>query len=204
MPGSCSRSARACARPDSPGARLRRARGADEDPGEVPARARGRAVRHPPGADLRQGLPALYADALGLDGAALRRRVQLALRRRRGRRAAPCARRVPVQQRRDASRRESRIAVVALLAIAVVDGARDRRLAVRRARRASRCQGSTPQAERTTHASAGRRTLRRSSCARRRATRSWRSAPARRAGEPLYSGTLERGQTQALHAARRL
>ena len=42
----------------APRARLRRGRAGDEDPRQVPARARGRAVRAAARADLRQGLPA--------------------------------------------------------------------------------------------------------------------------------------------------
>ena len=77
-----------------PGPRLPRARGADEDPSEVPPGTRGRAVRHAPCTDVRQGLPAVVRGGARTRRAAVRRRVQLALHGGRGRRAAasaPCS-----------------------------------------------------------------------------------------------------------------
>ena len=71
-----------------PRGRLRAGRARDEDPRQVPARARGRAVRAAPGADLRQGLPAHVRRVPRPRRPAVRRRVQLALRQRRGARAA--------------------------------------------------------------------------------------------------------------------
>ena len=60
-------------------------RAGDEDPRQVPACARGRAVRATARAHLHQGLPPLVRGLPRPRRRALRRRVQLALRRRRGR-----------------------------------------------------------------------------------------------------------------------
>ena len=90
----------------------------DEDSGEVPARPRGRAVRPAARADVRQGLPALLRRVPRSRRAALRRRVQLALRRGGGgapqsrpRRSAAPSRGVQVQ---------SRVVVLTLLGIVLV------------------------------------------------------------------------------------
>ena len=66
----------------APWDRLRPSRAGDEDPQQVPPLARGRAVRRAPVADLRQGLPAHLCGVPRPRRTALRRRVQLALRRR--------------------------------------------------------------------------------------------------------------------------
>ena len=144
-----------------------------------------------PGAHVHQGLPA-HVRRLARDGrAAVRRRVQLALRRGRGGAArlhAPCAldgtpppreRAARVAARRDRGRRDRD-----------PHGARHRGVEVRRSRRSRRCRAST----------CPRRPLPSSPRAcpsrRRRAPRSWRCVPGPLAGKPLYRGTLERGQTK--------
>ena len=126
----CSRSDRArrlrgCGR-DRP----RRGRAHDEDPQQVPPRARGGALRRPARADVREGFLRSYADFLGLDGQ-LYGRVQLALRLRRRRDGLP----VPGARAgapRAHRRVESRAVVVALVAIAAVAARRDRRPVGRR------------------------------------------------------------------------
>ena len=102
------------------GARLLRDRAVDEDPRQVPARPGGRAVRSPARADVRQGLPSLVRGPPRPGRAALRRRVQLALRARRARgrggaapaqaacRTAGPRRRVPEQGGLDHARRDRR------------------------------------------------------------------------------------------------
>ncbi len=67
-----------------PGPRLPGDRDGDEDPRQVLAGARGGAVRRPPGPGLHQGLPAHVRRLPRPGRAAVRRRVQLALRRSRG------------------------------------------------------------------------------------------------------------------------
>ena len=62
--------------------RVRPGRAGNEDPGQVPARARGRALRRAAVGDLRQGLPAHLRRLPRAGRPALRRRVQLPLRRR--------------------------------------------------------------------------------------------------------------------------
>ncbi len=106
------------------------------------------------------------------------------------------ARRIPVQQRRPRSVRESRIAVVALLAIAVLAalviagwyfGAPEEDLP----------PGLTAQGEQTT-AAAGPNARRTTLVVRAVAGDSWMEVRASAAAnEPLYSGTLERGQRKA-------
>ncbi len=63
------------------GRRLRAGRARDEGPRQIPARARGGAVRRAARADLRQGLPAHVCRVSRPRRPALRRRVQLAFRR---------------------------------------------------------------------------------------------------------------------------
>ena len=107
-------------------ARLRREldfaeRGArHEDPRQVPARARGRALRAAARAHLRQGLPALLRRVPRPRRPALRRRVQLALRHRRGGRADPRRGASRPQSAASAERRESSVVLLALAAIGLV------------------------------------------------------------------------------------
>ena len=138
----------------------------DEDPRQVPARARGRALRAAAVAHVRQGLPALVRRLPRPRRAALRRRVQLALRRRRGRGAAPRARRVPAAQARAA--RPARVEHRPPRAgrDRGRHGARDRRLALRRRGRAEPCAGCSRHRRRRPHAGADAgRDGARSSCA---------------------------------------
>ena len=88
--------------------RVRPGRAGNEDPGQVPARARGRALRPAAVGDLRQGLPAHLRRLPRPRRPAVRRRVQLPLRRRGRPRvaAAPLllARRAPQAEPRDERR----------------------------------------------------------------------------------------------------
>ena len=85
----CSRSGTAFGRHVSvAGSTSPRRRSATKVRGQVPARARGRAVRAAARADVRQGVPPHVRGVPRSRRAAVRRRVQLAVRQRRGVRAA--------------------------------------------------------------------------------------------------------------------
>ena len=105
--------------------------------GEVPAGARGRALRAASLAHLHQGLPPLLRGVPRARRPAVRRRVQLALRDRRGGRADPLSSPRTGRRAARADRRESNIVLLALTAIGARHGARDRRLALRQRRHAA-------------------------------------------------------------------
>ena len=111
----------------APRDRVRPGRAGDEDPRQVPALARGGAVRAAPVRDVRQGLPAHVRRLPRPRRPAVRRRVQLPLRRpattASGGRAAP---------RRGRERRNRRLETSVVLLVLAVDldrdGRRDQRL----------------------------------------------------------------------------
>ena len=133
-----------------------------------------------------------YAEALGLDGQPFVDEYNS--RFTVGEDDAPLrARRAPLP-RRDRGPRESRMAAVALVAIADRHRARDRGLEVRRA---GGREGAGSRKARARVRRRRRRTRRGRctwSCARSTAARGWRCAPRRPPGKLLYSGTLEQGQ----------
>ena len=176
---------------DSPGARFPRARGADEDPSEVPPGARGRALRPPPAPTYVRGFLSSYAEALGLDGQPFVDEYNS--RFTVGEDDAPLrARRVP-PPRHVRGPRESRIAAVALAAIAIVAalviaawkfGGPERREGGRTPVRSGRTAAATPRPKGT-----ARLVVRASDGS------SWMEVrETSTAGKLLYSGTLEGGQ----------
>ena len=93
----------------APGSRTPRDRVGHEDPREVPPGPRGGALRAPPRRDVRQGLPARLRGVSRPRRAALRGRVQLPLRDRRGAAGvARAARRRPPRRRSSPTSSSSR------------------------------------------------------------------------------------------------
>ena len=204
----CSRSATACARPASAQQlELRRARAGDQDPRAATcARSRRRASTRCPAPDLRQGLPAHLRGLPRARRAALRGRVQLALRRRRGGAAR-------AGRARDA-RRTSRSAAPARSSGA---GLRSRSSAIAASSRSSSPPGSSaaaadeqiPNLGTTTTTPAKKapaakptaqpqrsRSVPALRARGRRQLAGWTCATGRTSGKSRFTGTLEPGQSQ--------
>src|SRR5581483_6984739 len=194
----------------------------DQDPWQVPARARGGAVRPPAGADVRQGIPAHLRRISRARRPALRRRVHLALRHRRRARAAPPAhaaraaepaprdddrRRGAGHDRRRHGRRHRRLDVVgkprgaAAGAVREAEtGARRRARTRARDRRPARLvvRRRPPRKRRRPRPLPGHRRPRRAADVRRQPLLGQRQL----AGEPRHPGPRQTNQARRLPAAR--
>ena len=178
----------------APRDRVRPGRAGDEDPRQVPARARGGAVRAAAVRDVRQGLPAHLRRLPRPRRPALRRRVQLALRHRDERRAAPAALarrdRSSGTAARDAASCWSSLAAIAIVTVVVIS-----------AWKSSGGEHADEAADEAAAARAGARARRPvpRDHGRQRARRTSPSAAAARPAPVVFQGTVARGEHAAVH-----
>ena len=191
---------------------LGRGRARHQDPRPLPAGARGGELRRAPGPDLRQGLPAHLRGLPRARRAALRRRVQLALRRRRGSRASRSSPRRTSNVARQHRRLERRWIAFALAGIAALvvffiaawkSGGNPNEtipnLGTTNTTPAKKVlPAATPTQARRDEAGLVPALRARA----RTATAGWRCATGRRAARRRFTGTVEPGQSQRFVARR--